>query len=1332
MGRWKKPLTALTLIALSIGVSAGFFSAIGNFFQLVGRTIVRGIVWMVEGIVTLAIGAFSFLVDPLYTIMQLLVTAEDLQPDVLAAVPMALTEAVMTIMVPILEAAIILVGFRLIYTAMNPGERSQAKTQVIKMALALILIPMSPYIVDILIGLNNIIVQSLLSTGMLSVMGIDHGMGEFASLIAGQMELQYCLLHVLNWMLTILAIFTLIGRYVLVIVFTALMPLTLFLYLFDYTRAVGRKFMKWTLGWIFAPVFMSLWILISLAMAQSIGDGLNPSVGFWFLAAFNIMIVASPLMMTGILDFFGDVVTTVGQLMPSVGGVALVAAGETMKGKGADAVLMAGMKQMANFQGGMDARKFAKKFTGQGGSGRGGGAASGALSGAQAGIKGMQAGTSGIGGMLKGMGGALKAAGAGLDATIVGAVVGVALQGAGMSLEAAGTAIDTTGKVVGRVGMALTKAAKPMAKMADRAIGKTMAVGKSLGRLAVKAGKLPGIKQGIGAGKFAAKWGGKANRLAKKSGATALAQKSASQAAQAAKGGEDNTEEQPEGAGAGQTDMLRKGMQSAASQSRGHTGAGASLMRKGRVAARVRRFGARHFKSGSAGNKLTRGLSKRQHKAYKGTRGVKASSDQSRKSQEQAAKTQAQRDSGTPSQSGGGQESTPSGDKKPQGTPQGQASGDSKGRGGDASSTPKEQQPQTFKEGFQQGQQSYMAGMGQGYGHALNAAGVAAAAVVGFGMGGTAGAGLAVGVAGAVVAQKALKKSHPRADGKGVDWRKVGKSAGQKIGGGVDAAKSKSPSAKAVRNNAILLGGAAAVGAGIAVASGAGAAGVGAAAVGAAGVALADKYTIKGASAGFKKLKADGFKKTASSVKSAAARGLDKAKGKGVLDTAGTASKTALKLGTLGAGLAIAGPAAGPLLAAYGMTRAYKAMDKAGMGRGVAQVFKDYTKVALATAAIGGAAGLAGVSIPGLGAMGALYLAGKTTGVGRGMKEGFSSHLNARPNGAMMGFIRGFGRESAREMGSSWAQAAGGGAKTAYIAGKAAGVGLDLAGKAAKFSIAGAPMIAADLTATGGLGTGFRAVRGTAGALKKGGMHAGSLYQYGQVKAGNLQAVDDGRGGTRLEKTDKAVRAGKENAARKWGKVGEKNWGNMSQDQKNDYVKKHESYKSNPYSRAAEKAYDKRYGKGEFRKMSADDQDRWRNQFINSPMAKNAKAMKQAVGGTSRKKAQTDERAVSDTGQSMWQQGVGSSLYDMQQGKEAGVVAVNQGPGMSPTVDAGKRAPQTDSEAEKRQTDEERNYMLKQDMIGFGGGKKKKDSIGDMFEEIMEGEDARANQQGKQ
>ncbi|MBD3261655.1 MAG: hypothetical protein GF334_08250, partial [Candidatus Altiarchaeales archaeon] len=395
MSNHKKNLAALILTLLLIqSVCAG----------TVTEMVLRGLKWIWEKIVNFFLDAVGSLLGIIYGLLGICLTSTLFQPEVSSGATLELVKAICVIIVPLVEFAILYSALRVLFASVSPGERHIAKNQLVKLLLACLLIPISPYILQLLIDLAHGATNLFLANSI-NDMGVSSAPWDFAS-VGGYVGMTYIKMFMipLVFLTAVAAVIVLLIRMAILHFYAALLPLTILLYLFDLTRGFGKNFLKSTIAWVFTPMLMAIWMLLALAVYPGAEGGLSLGLTAFFLIAFNLLIVASPLMFIGIMEMVGNTVTAAGQMTGGAAGVAMVAAGETMKMKGPQAIMSAGTKMgIGGFRGGIKnaAQKLLKgtPTSGGGGLGRMGGAAA----------KGIDAGSKAASGGLRGLGKAAAA-----------------------------------------------------------------------------------------------------------------------------------------------------------------------------------------------------------------------------------------------------------------------------------------------------------------------------------------------------------------------------------------------------------------------------------------------------------------------------------------------------------------------------------------------------------------------------------------------------------------------------------------------------------------------------------------------------------------------------------------------------------------------------------------------------------------------------------------------------------------------------------------------------------------------------------------------------------
>jgi len=244
-----------------------------------------------------------------------------------------ITRLILKLLVPLYEILILLTGIYIIYVALIPQKRAYAKEYLTNLIVSLVLVSLSPMIFQLILDIELSLVTEIFAQTQLTPAQMNN-----LIVIAMVSFLAYpyncCLgwIAVLNIILALLCIWI---RYFGVQVFGAAFPAILFLYMFNYTKKLGVKLIKFSLMWIFVPVIMSLFLVICLT---SLNDLTLLQGGILAIGSF-FMIGISPLIMTQTMSIIGGLVVAAGGRR---GSWALTAAGHMMMGGGPSALEAAG------------------------------------------------------------------------------------------------------------------------------------------------------------------------------------------------------------------------------------------------------------------------------------------------------------------------------------------------------------------------------------------------------------------------------------------------------------------------------------------------------------------------------------------------------------------------------------------------------------------------------------------------------------------------------------------------------------------------------------------------------------------------------------------------------------------------------------------------------------------------------------------------------------------------------------------------------------------------------------------------------------------------------
>ena len=185
-------------------------------------------------------------------------------PDPLDPIILGITKYVMAILEPVFVLALLSAGMYLIFFSGSPDIRSKIKAWIPGVIAAMVLVMMSPHIMNVLFYLSRTLCSSVVAQwggdpfkvilpADSSINPISYFMAKFQGLTWYSSEAAAPFLFLA--LLIIGALFTVIvARYIILSFFVMIFPLTIFLYLFLPTREIGRRIMEQTVVWTFLQV----------------------------------------------------------------------------------------------------------------------------------------------------------------------------------------------------------------------------------------------------------------------------------------------------------------------------------------------------------------------------------------------------------------------------------------------------------------------------------------------------------------------------------------------------------------------------------------------------------------------------------------------------------------------------------------------------------------------------------------------------------------------------------------------------------------------------------------------------------------------------------------------------------------------------------------------------------------------------------------------------------------------------------------------------------------------------------------------------------------------
>ena len=212
------------------------------------------------------------------------------------------------LMQPFFVLGIVLTSAYLLLFSESPRGRAKAKAVLVRLIYALILVSLSPLIIWLLLTLSSNLAGAIIDytdvgfAEMIIEGGAHHmfDMFQILTLIhrTGGVELLLLwetFLMIMNFVVAI--------RYLLVILWSIMFPVTLLLFSFTPTKTIGKKFLHQTFLWIFVQVGWAIAILLINASVKGM-DALMPGFPLAKMGIASIFLfLAAPRVVFGLMDW---------------------------------------------------------------------------------------------------------------------------------------------------------------------------------------------------------------------------------------------------------------------------------------------------------------------------------------------------------------------------------------------------------------------------------------------------------------------------------------------------------------------------------------------------------------------------------------------------------------------------------------------------------------------------------------------------------------------------------------------------------------------------------------------------------------------------------------------------------------------------------------------------------------------------------------------------------------------------------------------------------------------------------------------------------------------
>jgi len=211
---------------------------------------------------------------------------------------------------PLYTAAIMLTGFYIIFVSQSPLNRARAKKWFGKLIIGLVLISVSPLLVELLY-----FVSSTLASQIMNLADVTVALGSFRAasqdlfsifrnliIIHRDGGIELFLLDTVLLMALYLIIFI---RYIMAGLMAVLLPVTLLFYSWDLTRSMGKMMFEQTIIWIFLPLGWAVGLVTTSVVLASLPP-VSPNVPMEFIYMTSLIFMfAVPFMVLGVMNWMG-------------------------------------------------------------------------------------------------------------------------------------------------------------------------------------------------------------------------------------------------------------------------------------------------------------------------------------------------------------------------------------------------------------------------------------------------------------------------------------------------------------------------------------------------------------------------------------------------------------------------------------------------------------------------------------------------------------------------------------------------------------------------------------------------------------------------------------------------------------------------------------------------------------------------------------------------------------------------------------------------------------------------------------------------------------------
>ncbi len=217
-----------------------------------------------------------------------------------------------SILEPLYVTAILLTGIYLLFFSGTPQGRMKAKSTLISLVIGMVIISVSTYLIELLFGVSNTLTKNILGQGPLDIGFTYRRAVDYLDYRAIDFMWTNILLGLPFLTLSLLAtagIFIMLAaRYFFLIFLTIFFPTAIFLTLFPPTKNIGNTLLRQLIFWTFLPSAYAL-MLVTVGVSTQNLSGIVPEIYDIISLTGTMIIIASPLIIYGIMDWIGVFVT---------------------------------------------------------------------------------------------------------------------------------------------------------------------------------------------------------------------------------------------------------------------------------------------------------------------------------------------------------------------------------------------------------------------------------------------------------------------------------------------------------------------------------------------------------------------------------------------------------------------------------------------------------------------------------------------------------------------------------------------------------------------------------------------------------------------------------------------------------------------------------------------------------------------------------------------------------------------------------------------------------------------------------------------------------------